>query len=144
MHRIFMCSLCWAVAIMGLGRSKQSTAQERRCYELAGNHIYALNNLALMLGRQSRATTDRHRAIALLRQAAAQGHSNAQRILAIWYQFGVPGVLEKDIAQAKHWYSLSAEQGNRTAVKALKELKTQLRRREKVTSSRVAVITLGS
>eukprot|EP00698_Gefionella_okellyi_P012607 TRINITY_DN3410_c0_g2_i1.p1 TRINITY_DN3410_c0_g2~~TRINITY_DN3410_c0_g2_i1.p1 ORF type:complete len:216 (+),score=48.46 TRINITY_DN3410_c0_g2_i1:75-650(+) len=96
-------------------------AQAVQCYERAGNHIDALINLYSILSAYSNAD-DHRRAIVLLRHAATQGHAAAQHRLGFRYEHGIFRVLEKDIEQAKHWYSLAAEQGNEMAVKALKRL----------------------
>eukprot|EP00698_Gefionella_okellyi_P023251 TRINITY_DN7877_c0_g3_i2.p1 TRINITY_DN7877_c0_g3~~TRINITY_DN7877_c0_g3_i2.p1 ORF type:complete len:200 (+),score=32.17 TRINITY_DN7877_c0_g3_i2:51-602(+) len=98
---------------------KEDQSRAVQCYERAGNHIEALCNLALRLLHQERF---RHRAVALYRQAATQHHAFAQFHLGYWYEHGIPGVLEKDIPQAKHWYSLSAEQDHEKAAKALETL----------------------
>eukprot|EP00698_Gefionella_okellyi_P013787 TRINITY_DN3793_c0_g2_i3.p1 TRINITY_DN3793_c0_g2~~TRINITY_DN3793_c0_g2_i3.p1 ORF type:complete len:212 (-),score=39.25 TRINITY_DN3793_c0_g2_i3:971-1519(-) len=92
------------------------------CNEHAGNHIQALNNLAELLDRRSSPISDRQRGIALYRQAATQGYANAQYCLGECFERGIPGVLEKDIAQAKHWYSLSAAQRYLRAAHALGRL----------------------
>eukprot|EP00698_Gefionella_okellyi_P022021 TRINITY_DN7235_c0_g1_i1.p1 TRINITY_DN7235_c0_g1~~TRINITY_DN7235_c0_g1_i1.p1 ORF type:complete len:214 (-),score=65.88 TRINITY_DN7235_c0_g1_i1:75-653(-) len=106
------------------------TAQAILLYEEAGNHIEALSGLADLLfeeedgEEEDGALSDRYRAIALYRQAAKQGYARAQCILGYSYEFGIYDVLEKDIAQAKHWYLLAAEQGNGDAAAGLERLKT--------------------
>eukprot|EP00698_Gefionella_okellyi_P023247 TRINITY_DN7877_c0_g1_i1.p1 TRINITY_DN7877_c0_g1~~TRINITY_DN7877_c0_g1_i1.p1 ORF type:complete len:211 (+),score=60.93 TRINITY_DN7877_c0_g1_i1:88-633(+) len=87
-------------------------AQAVECYERAGNHFGALYHLAEMLWKRSRSAADRQRAIALYRHSATQGDVYSQFCLAKCYEDGIPDVLEKDIAQAKHWYSFAAEQGD--------------------------------
>eukprot|EP00698_Gefionella_okellyi_P023249 TRINITY_DN7877_c0_g1_i4.p1 TRINITY_DN7877_c0_g1~~TRINITY_DN7877_c0_g1_i4.p1 ORF type:complete len:203 (+),score=54.26 TRINITY_DN7877_c0_g1_i4:88-609(+) len=121
-HALFLLGWCYDD---GYGCA-QDKAQAFQCYERAGNDIEALMGLADLLFQQQDPVAD-SRAIALYRQAATQHCSRAQHILGIYYASGLPGVLlDKDIAQAKHWYSLAAEQGNCYAVNALKRLKTQI------------------
>eukprot|EP00698_Gefionella_okellyi_P013789 TRINITY_DN3793_c0_g2_i7.p2 TRINITY_DN3793_c0_g2~~TRINITY_DN3793_c0_g2_i7.p2 ORF type:complete len:161 (-),score=32.24 TRINITY_DN3793_c0_g2_i7:971-1453(-) len=97
-------------------------AQAALYFERAGNHIEAVNYLADMFSPEDGPIADRQRAIALLRQAATQGYVIAQYQLGYWYERDLPGVLEKDIAQAKHWYSLSAAQRYLRAAHALGRL----------------------
>eukprot|EP00698_Gefionella_okellyi_P024483 TRINITY_DN8649_c0_g1_i7.p1 TRINITY_DN8649_c0_g1~~TRINITY_DN8649_c0_g1_i7.p1 ORF type:complete len:211 (+),score=42.96 TRINITY_DN8649_c0_g1_i7:60-635(+) len=105
-HVQYLLGWCYA---SGAG-CNEDNAQAVQCYERAGNHIRALTNIADLLVRQDRPIADRRRAIALYTQAAIQGHAYAKYRLGHWYDQGIPGMLEKDIAQAKHWYSLAAKQ----------------------------------
>eukprot|EP00698_Gefionella_okellyi_P021167 TRINITY_DN6786_c0_g1_i2.p1 TRINITY_DN6786_c0_g1~~TRINITY_DN6786_c0_g1_i2.p1 ORF type:complete len:139 (-),score=31.00 TRINITY_DN6786_c0_g1_i2:272-688(-) len=114
-HVQYLLGLCYDNGF-GCIRDKAHAAQ---CLERAANHIAALSELADVL--LQRPIYD-HRAIALYKHAATQGHGVVQNRLAEWYERGIPGVLEKDIAQAKHWYSLAAEQGHDLAAWALRRL----------------------
>eukprot|EP00698_Gefionella_okellyi_P016071 TRINITY_DN4574_c0_g1_i1.p1 TRINITY_DN4574_c0_g1~~TRINITY_DN4574_c0_g1_i1.p1 ORF type:complete len:195 (-),score=35.60 TRINITY_DN4574_c0_g1_i1:51-611(-) len=117
-HVQYLLGLCFDV---GYG-CKMDKAHAFKWYEGSGNHLDALNNLAFLLDRQYAPIADRHRAIALLRQSAMQGYAVAQFSIGYVYECGKSGVVQKDIEQAKHWYSLSAEEGNEDAVKALNRL----------------------
>eukprot|EP00698_Gefionella_okellyi_P018566 TRINITY_DN5579_c1_g1_i1.p1 TRINITY_DN5579_c1_g1~~TRINITY_DN5579_c1_g1_i1.p1 ORF type:complete len:205 (-),score=46.39 TRINITY_DN5579_c1_g1_i1:32-562(-) len=99
---------------------EQDGEQAMQHFERAGNHIMALIKIACLLNSSYRSISDRRRAIALYSQAATQGYVRVS--LGSWYERGIPGVLEKDIVEAKHWYLLSAEQGDEEAVEALKRL----------------------
>eukprot|EP00698_Gefionella_okellyi_P024481 TRINITY_DN8649_c0_g1_i5.p1 TRINITY_DN8649_c0_g1~~TRINITY_DN8649_c0_g1_i5.p1 ORF type:complete len:211 (+),score=40.44 TRINITY_DN8649_c0_g1_i5:60-635(+) len=105
-HVQYLLGWCYA---SGAG-CNEDNAQAVQCYERAGNHIEALSNLAMMLDQADRPIADRHRAIAMYRQAATQGYAFGQFSLGHCYADGIPGVLEQDIALAKHWYSLAAKQ----------------------------------
>eukprot|EP00698_Gefionella_okellyi_P018244 TRINITY_DN5449_c0_g4_i1.p1 TRINITY_DN5449_c0_g4~~TRINITY_DN5449_c0_g4_i1.p1 ORF type:complete len:200 (-),score=40.77 TRINITY_DN5449_c0_g4_i1:98-655(-) len=104
----------------GWGCKDDYEAQIVQCYERAGNHIDALNRLSVRLNYRADHTAN-CRGIEFCRQAATQGDSAAQFRLGCWYQRGRPGVLKKDIAQAKHWYSLAAEQDHQRAAIALEQ-----------------------
>eukprot|EP00698_Gefionella_okellyi_P018281 TRINITY_DN5462_c1_g4_i1.p1 TRINITY_DN5462_c1_g4~~TRINITY_DN5462_c1_g4_i1.p1 ORF type:complete len:203 (+),score=40.50 TRINITY_DN5462_c1_g4_i1:68-610(+) len=97
----------------------RSEAQVVQWCERAGNHLGALSYLAFLLEAPG---ADRPRALALYTRAATLGDAVAQHDLGFWYEDGMPGVLEKDVAQAKHWYTLSAEQGYEEAEDALDRL----------------------
>eukprot|EP00698_Gefionella_okellyi_P017384 TRINITY_DN5070_c0_g1_i1.p1 TRINITY_DN5070_c0_g1~~TRINITY_DN5070_c0_g1_i1.p1 ORF type:complete len:209 (-),score=29.35 TRINITY_DN5070_c0_g1_i1:88-633(-) len=86
----------------------QDKAQAVQCYERAGNHTGAVSELGILLDRQDDPVGDRTRAIVLYRQAATQGHAGAQYRLGSCYERGMPGVVDQDIVQAKHWFRLSA------------------------------------
>eukprot|EP00698_Gefionella_okellyi_P017704 TRINITY_DN5221_c0_g1_i1.p1 TRINITY_DN5221_c0_g1~~TRINITY_DN5221_c0_g1_i1.p1 ORF type:complete len:134 (+),score=17.54 TRINITY_DN5221_c0_g1_i1:29-403(+) len=96
----------------GLGCTRDKV-QAAVCYERAGNHIMALYCLAELLNQQDRPIAERQRAVALYRQAATQGCADAQFSLGEIYEEAIPGVLERDVEQAKHWYSLAF--GNATS-----------------------------
>eukprot|EP00698_Gefionella_okellyi_P026018 TRINITY_DN9793_c0_g3_i1.p1 TRINITY_DN9793_c0_g3~~TRINITY_DN9793_c0_g3_i1.p1 ORF type:complete len:201 (-),score=50.06 TRINITY_DN9793_c0_g3_i1:72-632(-) len=118
-HVQYLLGLCYA---NGYGCTPDK-ANALQCYKRAGNHVGAMSNLAtLLLNLEDCALADHHRGIALLRQAATQGFAYAQYDLGGWFQYGLHGVLEKDIAQAKHWYSLAIAQGHKTAVWATERL----------------------
>eukprot|EP00698_Gefionella_okellyi_P018243 TRINITY_DN5449_c0_g3_i6.p1 TRINITY_DN5449_c0_g3~~TRINITY_DN5449_c0_g3_i6.p1 ORF type:complete len:214 (-),score=47.69 TRINITY_DN5449_c0_g3_i6:147-722(-) len=118
-HVQYLLGLCYQ---WGYG-CKEDKAQAIQCYERAGSHMQASNKLATLLERQD-SIADRRRAITLYRQGATQGDSDAQFWLGFRYEHGLPGVLEADIAQAKHWYSLAAEQGLLSALHRLDDLRT--------------------
>eukprot|EP00698_Gefionella_okellyi_P015382 TRINITY_DN4337_c0_g1_i2.p1 TRINITY_DN4337_c0_g1~~TRINITY_DN4337_c0_g1_i2.p1 ORF type:complete len:199 (+),score=41.53 TRINITY_DN4337_c0_g1_i2:37-597(+) len=101
---------------------KEDEPQAVQCYERAGNHIVALNNRALLVSRAGGCAFDPQRSIELLTQSARQGYSLAQQRLAGCYERGFPGVSGKDIALAKYWYSLAAEQGSEMAAYSLKQM----------------------
>ena len=63
---------------------------------------------------------DYEQAVYWCRQAAEQGHADAQYNLGYYYREGY-GV-SQDLEQAIYWYSKSAEQGNTCAQEALDEL----------------------
>eukprot|EP00698_Gefionella_okellyi_P018726 TRINITY_DN5650_c0_g3_i1.p1 TRINITY_DN5650_c0_g3~~TRINITY_DN5650_c0_g3_i1.p1 ORF type:complete len:207 (-),score=23.75 TRINITY_DN5650_c0_g3_i1:9-575(-) len=108
---------------------RTNKAQAILWYERAGNHVGALVNLALLLlAKKQCDAADCQLAIALYRQAAAQGDAAAQYQLGVHYHRGIPGVLERDIEQAKHWCTLCTEQGSRpAAAEALRRISLMLR-----------------
>eukprot|EP00698_Gefionella_okellyi_P008927 TRINITY_DN2237_c1_g1_i1.p1 TRINITY_DN2237_c1_g1~~TRINITY_DN2237_c1_g1_i1.p1 ORF type:complete len:205 (+),score=24.71 TRINITY_DN2237_c1_g1_i1:51-617(+) len=101
----------------------ENAEQAIQCFERAGNHLEALSNLGLLLFEHKDCPiADRHRAVAMYRQAVTQGYASAQYRLGCCYERGVSDVLEKDVEQAKHRYSLAVEQGHDYAINALRRL----------------------
>eukprot|EP00698_Gefionella_okellyi_P024477 TRINITY_DN8649_c0_g1_i1.p2 TRINITY_DN8649_c0_g1~~TRINITY_DN8649_c0_g1_i1.p2 ORF type:complete len:203 (+),score=45.21 TRINITY_DN8649_c0_g1_i1:60-611(+) len=117
-HVQYLLGWCYA---SGAG-CNEDNAQAVQCYERAGNHVEALSNSADLLNRHYHSAIDRLRSVALYRQAATQGDAYAQHQLGYLYKHGIPGMLEKDIVQAKHWLSLAAKDGNEHSVSALRGL----------------------
>jgi len=55
-------------------------------------------------------------------RAATAGDGGAQYIVASYYERGEPGVVEKDIEQAKIWYARAAAHGDPGALAKLRSL----------------------
>ncbi len=92
----------------------KSLPEANRWYELAaqGGHVQAQVALATNYFTGRGVPLDYGRAFHWYSKAAAAGDEGAQYIVASYYERGYPGVVDRDIEQAKLWYARAAAHGD--------------------------------
>ena len=109
-----------AEALFQLGReehSKKNFTRARKYFEEAAamEHAGAIFNLGVYLSKE-----DAVKAAECYEKAAKLGHAKAQNNLGVCYELGT-GV-PKDVSLAAQWYRKAADQGNQSAIEALKKM----------------------
>ncbi|GAA0831462.1 sel1 repeat family protein [Cupriavidus pauculus] len=102
----------------------RSLEEANRWYERAaqGGHVQAQMALATNYFTGRGVPLDYGRAFGWYSKAAASGDGPAQYIVGSYYERGYPGVVDKDIEQAKIWYARAASHGDPGALAKLRSL----------------------
>lgn len=102
----------------------RSLEEANRWYELAaqGGHVQAQMALATNYFTGRGMPRDYAKAFEWYSRAASAGDGGAQYIVGSYYERGEPGVVGKDIEQAKIWYARSAAHGDPGALAKLRSL----------------------
>lgn len=107
-------------------------AESRYWHQLAAEqgNIYAISRYGQMLLCGYGGNEDEKKATSLLTEAASCGDSEAQLLLGVIYETGTCGKV-KNIRLSRKWYKLAAKNGDKRAVKPLKQYRaTRHRRRD--------------
>ncbi|CAG9183653.1 hypothetical protein LMG23992_05041 [Cupriavidus laharis] len=102
----------------------RSLEEANRWYERAaqGGHVQAQMELATNYFTGRGVPRDYGKAFEWYSRAASAGDGGAQYIVGSFYEHGEPGVVGKDIEQAKIWYARSAAHGDPGALAKLRSL----------------------
>ena len=107
-------------------------AESRYWHQLAAEqgNIYAISRYGQMLLCGYGGNEDEKKATSLLTEAASRGDSEAQLLLGVIYETGTCGKV-RNIRLSRKWYKLAAKNGDKRAVKPLKQYRaTRHRRRD--------------
>lgn len=107
-------------------------AESRYWHQLAAEqgNIYAISRYGQMLLCGYGGCKDEKKATSLLTEAASCGDSEAQLLLGVVYETGTCGKT-RNIRLSRKWYKLAAKNGDKRAVKPLKQYRaTRHRRRD--------------
>ena len=107
-------------------------AESRYWHQLAAEqgNIYAISRYGQMLLCGYGGNEDEKKATSLLTEAASCGDSEAQLLLGVVYETGTCGKT-RNIRLSRKWYKLAAKNGDKRAVKPLKQYRaTRHRRRD--------------
>lgn len=107
-------------------------AESRYWHQLAAEqgNIYAISRYGQMLLCEYGGCKDEKKATSLLTEAASCGDSEAQLLLGVVYETGTCGKT-RNIRLSRKWYKLAAKNGDKRAVKPLKQYRaTRHRRRD--------------
>ena len=98
--------------------------EANRWYERAaqGGHVQAQVALATNYFTGRGVPLDYGKAFTWYSKAASAGDGSAQYIVGSYYERGYPGIVDKDIEQAKIWYARAASHGDPGALAKLRSL----------------------
>ncbi len=102
----------------------RSLEEANKWYERAagGGHVEAQRALATNYFTGRGVARDYGRAFTWYKKAAEGGDGPSQYIVGRYYGRGEPGVVSRDVEQAKNWYGRAAAQGDPGALAKLREL----------------------
>lgn len=83
----------------------------------AAGDLEVLYQLGLKYARGELVTENPFKAAKLMRQAAEQGHAEAQFVLGVFYYVGIGVPVRR--CEAQRWFRKAAAQGNKPAQQAL-------------------------